>query len=374
MHGYFVGLFYEFLCCRSFNPPSKAPAFFSENLILTQSTKVSYVPMDEPSDLGWLMARNVQQVFRHPNPYPLRNWERYVVTSTGPYGDRLTPNPWGLDLSLKAEPLLALGDSFTFGGEVNDEETWPTHLQAILRRPVINAGQSLYGLDQSITFLENILEQKHFSQVILSVTANSIRRTVQPVLISRPWKKLKHRPYFRIVKGQLVEGQPVDLKKLENENIQSQLINKIRLLAGYSFLADLIFKNTHFRAWYGVSDTKDYLKYSSGEDPLLISCAFLNKLKTLSETQHFSVLLIFQDPFNDPKEFTEYPKEPLFQALASCATALNLPQLKLSEDLKPIWESRPDLYQTLFFWKGHMTNHGNLWVAQKLAQVLKYKE
>ena len=46
--------------------------------------------------------------------------------------------------------ILAVGDSFTFGDEVKDDETWPAHLQQLLGRRVLNAGVSGYGFDQIV--------------------------------------------------------------------------------------------------------------------------------------------------------------------------------------------------------------------------------
>jgi len=45
------------------------------------------------------------------------------------------------------EAILATGDSFTFGQEVNDSESWPAELERLLARPVLNWGVAGYGLD-----------------------------------------------------------------------------------------------------------------------------------------------------------------------------------------------------------------------------------
>ena len=44
--------------------------------------------------------------------------------------------------------ILAVGDSFTFGDEVNDHEAWPAQLEQLLSHHVINGGVFGYGLDQ----------------------------------------------------------------------------------------------------------------------------------------------------------------------------------------------------------------------------------
>src|SRR3979411_433104 len=47
-------------------------------------------------------------------------------------------------------PILAVGDSFTFGDEVNDGQTWPAQLQLLTGRRVLNGGVSGYGFDQNL--------------------------------------------------------------------------------------------------------------------------------------------------------------------------------------------------------------------------------
>ena len=61
--------------------------------------------------------------------------------------------------STTTAPVLALGDSFTFGMGVRDEETWPARLEQGLRErlgkavSVINAGTISYGVFQEFDYL-----------------------------------------------------------------------------------------------------------------------------------------------------------------------------------------------------------------------------
>ena len=47
-------------------------------------------------------------------------------------------------------PVLATGDSYTQGDEVDNDHTWPAQLQGLLRRRTINAGVAAYGFDQIV--------------------------------------------------------------------------------------------------------------------------------------------------------------------------------------------------------------------------------
>ena len=64
------------------------------------------------------------------------------------HGYRLTPAPAGATLA--EPPVLAVGDSYAHGDEVNDAETWAALLQPLIGRRTVNAGVSGYGLDQIV--------------------------------------------------------------------------------------------------------------------------------------------------------------------------------------------------------------------------------
>ena len=119
-------------------------------------------------------------------------------------------NPWGRKVTITAEgfrsngsaeslsgaPVLALGDSFTFGDEVNDDESWPAHLEKILGRPVLNAGVFGYGLDQMVLRAEQLLDSITPALLIVSITPDDIFRCEFSYRYA--WK-----PYFDIVDGEL---------------------------------------------------------------------------------------------------------------------------------------------------------------------------
>ncbi|NBX93928.1 MAG: hypothetical protein EBQ85_11920 [Proteobacteria bacterium] len=55
-----------------------------------------------------------------------------------------------------------MGDSFTFGAEVNDNETWPSHLQNFSKTTVLNGGVVGFGLDQTYLLFEELITQNNF--------------------------------------------------------------------------------------------------------------------------------------------------------------------------------------------------------------------
>lgn len=95
-------------------------------------------------------------------------------------------------------PILVLGDSFTFGDEVDDADTWPAQLEARLGRPVLNGGVFGYGLDQMVLRGEQLLEGAASASdvVILSVLPEDVLRCEFSYRYA--WK-----PYFEVEGGRL---------------------------------------------------------------------------------------------------------------------------------------------------------------------------
>ncbi len=89
-----------------------------------------------------------------------------------------------------AAPILAVGDSFTFGAEVTDLQTWPAQLQRITGRRVLNAGVSGYGFDQIVLRAEALAPLYKPEAIVAAFIADDIRRTE----MRRLWSADK--PYF----------------------------------------------------------------------------------------------------------------------------------------------------------------------------------
>src|SRR5260370_1132446 len=67
---------------------------------------------------------------------------------------RLAPRPAD---ATDGPPVLATGDSYTQGDEVDNDHTWPAQLQGLLRRRTINAGVAAYGFDQIVLRTEQLV-------------------------------------------------------------------------------------------------------------------------------------------------------------------------------------------------------------------------
>ena len=71
-------------------------------------------------------------------------------------------------------PILTVGDSYTYGDEVRDEEAWPAQLQRIMGRPVLNGGVTGYGFDQTVLRAEQLVDRHNPSVVIVGFITHTI--------------------------------------------------------------------------------------------------------------------------------------------------------------------------------------------------------
>lgn len=110
-------------------------------------------------------------------------------------GMRTTPSTAAV--SLPGPDIVAAGDSFTYGYEVDDAGTWPSVLQSILGRRVVNAGVNGYGIDQIVLRAERVAEQVRPNAIVVAFVFDDLRRAE----MSRVWGADK--PYFDASGGSL---------------------------------------------------------------------------------------------------------------------------------------------------------------------------
>jgi len=98
---------------------------------------------------------------------PERGWNNVTITIR--QGLRINPQ---FDPSAPNNPILAVGDSFVFGDQVSDDETWPALLEKRLNRHVANGGVSGYGSLAAVLRAEQLLKLQPYSLVILSIVVD----------------------------------------------------------------------------------------------------------------------------------------------------------------------------------------------------------
>jgi hypothetical protein len=240
--------------------------------------------------------------------------------------------------------ILTVGDSFTYGDEVRDEEAWPAQLQKLTGRRVLNGGVTGYGFDQIVLRAEELAAAHSPSVIVVSFIAHDLHRAE----MRRTWWRDK--PWFEIVDDRLVlKGVPVP-KQTSRLPPNVRLRLDTALLGLPSFMQHVV--GYHRRVHppgYGVR----------------IAGKLIERLSALQTDRGIRIVLMAQYP-PDTWRLRRYQDEQrrwikaVFESAAShgIATLDTFPRLAA--------ESRP----LEFYANGHMNRRGNLMVASLLKATL----
>ena len=183
---------------------------------------------------------------------------------------RVTPAPEGMalaDLEKRGPPILVLGDSYAHGDEVADRETWPTRLQQLIRRRVVNGAMSGYGLDQMVLRAEHVVPELRPSAIVLSFIADDVRRTE----MKRLWGAEK--PWFEWVGGALeLRNVPVPLPPRPEDTLSIW-----QRLFGRSLLVDTVLRHQGWQYEWALDHVR-VLSEAEGERQL---CPLMRRLAAL---------------------------------------------------------------------------------------------
>lgn len=246
--------------------------------------------------------------------------------------------------------ILAVGDSYTYGDEVGDGETWPAHLQRLTAARVLNAGVSGYGFDQSVLRAEKLAAGRALSTVVVSFIADDVQRTE----MSRLWGAEK--PYFDIADDRLVlRNVPVPPRP----DPRATLSLWQRTL-GYSFLVDFVLRRLHLlHDWFG-----DHVRVHPEGSGERIACLLTGRLAELKRISGARVLLMAQyDPvvWQDPKLAAEQRR--LTEGVLRCGQQAGLDVLDTFDTL-----ARANPGGLYGLW--HMNDAGNKLVASLVAAAI----
>lgn len=248
-------------------------------------------------------------------------------------------------------PILAVGDSFTFGEEVGDLETWPSELQRLTRRPVLNAGVSGYGFDQIVLRAEALAPFYRPEAIVVAFIADDVRRTE----MRRLWSADK--PYF------MLEGDKPVLRNVPvppRAEAQATLTFWQRTL-GYSFLLDFVMRRLdQLHDWYG-----DHLRVHPPGTGERIACQLTRRLAELQQTTGAPVLVVAEyDPvvWDHPKFTAEQRR--VTSGLLACARRNGLATLDSYDAMVASGQPR----QLYVQW--HLNQAGNALIARLIAGAL----
>jgi len=244
-----------------------------------------------------------------------------------------------------------VGDSFTFGDEVEDEESWPAQLEKILNKRVLNAGVGAYGVDQAFLRAEVLLDKYDPDVVILSLISDDINRTeYSNYPYGRGWK-----PYFEYENGALVLKNvpvPESLAPRRHRRFQS-----VRHALGYSALADAVFDRLAPRWWRDLP-----LVEKVHHDGDRVSVDLLVRLDGLARSRRSRFVAVALATNGLVGNNARLPN------LVKGAREKHVEVLDLSTELL---EGQESALQKRFRPAGHYAPALNRWVAERIAAFLQ---
>jgi hypothetical protein len=273
-----------------------------------------------------------------PNLVGFRNYDANVTTDAE--GLRLNgpgPRPPG-------RSVLAIGDSFTFGLEVDDDASWPARLEGLLGRPVINAGVFGYGIDQIVLRGEQLVEaHKDVDLVVLAVFGGDIERSEYSYLFAT-------KPYFDIRNGAL-ELQNVPVPDVSRPVRLAALRTALRP----SHLADALLSRLAPQWW--LVQGRERREHDRGDE---VASLLLERWGRFTRARNLRTLYV---------ALVAWPANVArLRALTSAATRQGMEVLDLSEPLWTMIQADKSRWQEE---AGHLTREGNAWVAAQIAARLK---
>ncbi|MBX3462916.1 MAG: hypothetical protein KF830_07080 [Planctomycetes bacterium] len=241
--------------------------------------------------------------------------------------------------------VATVGDSFTFGDQVDDDASWPAQLERVLDRPVKNGGVFGYSLTQAVLRAEWMLERFPVTALVVSFIADDLTRCEYR-------KRYTPVPWFDLV-GDGLELHPVQAPEREPPDPARWWKD----LFGHSALVDAVLANTCRAFWFEDEKqvTVPHLRGRGHE----IGKELVERLDEVCRARGVRLLLVLQGEAADARA----------ASVLRHAEALGVQTLDLVARYLAARAADPTLEQRWF--DGHMTPAGNRWVAEQVAAALR---
>lgn len=304
--------------------------------------------VDPDPQLGW---SPIKSIATEDNP-----WKTFV--STDEHGFR--KNGPAMKYSPGPKKILAVGDSFTFGDQVSDFETWPAILERLSSQRVYNAGVCAYGIDQAILRAEQWLSHPSLRPdiVILSIMWMELARLEYR---SYPAIQYSPKPYFEIKNKDAI---------LHTEHVAGQSKTDslnwtpVRRALGHSRIIDRVMRKLAPQYWMKPMDRRPP-EYTS-EKAEVILCPVLKRFQERVKKAKALPVVLLQYTINDRPE-----DKKLMDTARKCTERLGLVTIDLFPIQEKVKQENEKAFQSLFFGYGHMTALGNKLVANEVWKWLK---
>lgn len=245
--------------------------------------------------------------------------------------------------------VLAVGDSFTFGDQVGDSDTWPARLEVRLGRRVWNGGVFGYSFAQIVLRAEQLLPTLPIDTLVVSCIPDDIKRCELS-------KRFTEVPWYGLVGGELVL-QNVPVPDTDASALDRQYVRRV---LGYSALCDTLFWNTVPVWWVG--DQREIEVHPRGTGNV-IAAKLLDRLAATCRARAVRLLLVLQDIATPAAWAIADGRQ-----LLAHAGSIGVQVLDLQSAFVALAEQEPSLRGRYFI--GHMSAAGNAWAAEQIAAAL----
>jgi hypothetical protein len=298
----------------------------------------SGVPTQYDAKLGWVPGANYKGTHRYE-----------AVTYTGSADslrqhnlDRPPPPADGI--------ILAVGDSYTEGADVEDNASWPAHLERLVGRRVLNGGVGGYGIDQTVLRAEDLVARFKPSLLLVGFIADDIGRTE----FNRRSGGAK--PYFSVEGGALV------LRNVPTPLPEPARLDLTRRVLGHSFLVDEVMRRLEMLDYWYAGVEVEHRVHRDGET---VACLLMRRLAALP-TRTVLVAQYTPGAWQDEAERREQRR--LVAHVAACARDARLDVLDTFDAVERT-VARDGVEPFYINW--HMNDAGNALTAKLIAAHLQ---
>ena len=241
--------------------------------------------------------------------------------------------------------IAVVGDSFTFGDQVDDDASWPAQLEVATGQPVRNGGVFGYSLTQSVLRAELMLAQFPVSTLVVSFIPDDLTRCEYS-------KRYTPLPWFDL------DGDGIVLRNVPlDHTARADSTKQWKDFLGYSALLDAVLANT-CRAWWFENEkqvTVPHLVGMGGE----IGKRLVQRIDACSRARGVRLLIVLLGDVSTEQAV----------AVLRHAEAHGVQTLDLVSRFQQVSAGDATLHARYF--KGHMTRAGNGWAAHEIASVLR---
>ena len=264
------------------------------------------------------------------------------------------------DGSISQGAILAVGDSYTAGSEVRDEESWPAQLEGLARIPVINAGVGGYGLDQIVLSAERLLPIVRPRMVIVGVYQEAIVR-------AKYSSYGVPKPYFVVEDGEWrLKNQPVPQISLSSPREEPLY----RIALAHLLSVHIFMQRFFFDWWFSNGRT---LYETASDTPGKTSCYLLERLQQRLAVDRIPAMIVVQYP--GYSYIRMRPRADHVEDVLRCARDLGYEVVDEREHLSKLAQQSIARLREYYVMSptgsyGHMSAQGNALIASLIGNRL----